>query len=202
MTDEQDLYVTFAEKPGHFFGQFKKMSDELDKMTNELDKVYSSVSFPTLLYADVKSHLLEYAVLKWDELQTHYRVRITKEMVNDAVVLFIDYGNSIRISRSKILAPLDCLTLFRQAPLGIHCQLENDVSMSIPEWKNLVGGKYTKVKIGKYADGICYVTFANDPCNHEFSKILFPTVGPKMNNFEMESGKLEPNKLLNQKILT
>lgn len=197
MTEEQDLYVTFTEKPGYFFGQFKKMFHELDKMTNELDKVYSSVSFPPLLYADVKSHLWEYGVLKWDEFQMYYRVRVTKELVNDAEVLFIDYGNSIRISRSKILAPLECLTLFRQPPFGIHCQLENDVTVSITEWRNLIVEKLTKVKIGKCTDSICYVTFTNDPCNDEIAKILFPTVVSKTN--DLESGKLLLNMLLNKK---
>lgn len=72
---------------------------DLNDMFAELTMAYSTDPNPPLLYADVISHLWHYAVIHWDEDNKFYQIRVIKELVNDAEVQFIDYGNSLLIQR-------------------------------------------------------------------------------------------------------
>ncbi|EFX61894.1 hypothetical protein DAPPUDRAFT_271558 [Daphnia pulex] len=84
---EENLFVTFSEKPGSFFGKLEKMLVEAkDEMATELFKVYSSLPYPPFLYVDDLSRLGHYGVLQWNEGQNYNsfrRVLITSELAND-----------------------------------------------------------------------------------------------------------------------
>ncbi len=148
-------------------------------MVAELTMAYSTYPSPPLLYADVKSHLGHFGVIHWDEDKKFYRICVTKELVNDAEVRFIDYGNSLLIPRCKIFAPLEGLTCFRNPPYGIHCKIEGGVMQSIPNWRTLLFEKQIKVKIGSLVDGIYSVTLTDDSCNNDIAKAISSANHPK-----------------------
>lgn len=156
-------------------------------MTAELMVAYSSDPNPPLLYADVKSHLGHFGVVHWDEDKNFYRIRVNQELVNDAEVRFIDYGNCLQIARCKILAPLEGLTCFRHPPFGIYCKIDGDVMLSNIEWGELIFEKSIKVKIGSCVDGIYSVTLTDDPCNKEIVKAISSKISPVCN---LKSGEL------------
>lgn len=193
---EESLFVSYTEKPGYFFGQLEKirLPDSktafgikcLTDMADELSKAYASEPSPPLLYVDTKSRLGHHGVVLWDVDQVYYRVRVTKELLNEAEVEFIDYGNSIWLPRGRILAPLGNLTSLRQPPLGVHCQLNGDVSLSVSKWTHLIMDKWIRVKMGNCMEEVYTVTFTSDPCNREIVKILTASVAPKLE----EDGKL------------
>uniref|UniRef100_A0A0P6EK20 Tudor domain-containing protein n=1 Tax=Daphnia magna TaxID=35525 RepID=A0A0P6EK20_9CRUS len=179
---EESLCVITPEEPGCFFGQFEKIPvDSLNEMVSELTAAYSTNSNAPLLYADVRSHLGHYGVVLWEEDNNFYRIQITKEMVNDAEIHFIDYGNFLQVPRCKILAPLDGLARFRCPPFGIHCRLEGDVTLSASEWKEAILDKSVMVTVGKCENGIYSVTLTNDPCNCEIIKMVTKKVAPTCN---------------------
>ena len=86
---EEDLFVTYVGSPGKFFGQFERREiTELEGLKNELHSTYSScisgqVSQIPLLYADAKSHIGDYAVIKWSSNGHFYRVQVVNEFAND-----------------------------------------------------------------------------------------------------------------------
>ncbi|KAI9557952.1 hypothetical protein GHT06_014704 [Daphnia sinensis] len=179
---KEKLCVITPEEPGCFFGQFEKIPvDSLNEMVSELTTVYSSNPNSPLLYADVRSHLGHYGVVLWEEDNNFYRIQITKEMVNDAEIHFIDYGSFLQVPRCKILAPLEGLTRFRLPPFGIHCKLEGDVALSASEWKDAILNKLVVVSVGKCENGIYSVTLTNDPCNCEIAKIVSKKAAPTSN---------------------
>ncbi len=49
----------------------------------------------SLLCADVKNHLKHFGLVYWDEDKNLDRIRVTKELVNNAEVQLIGYGNSL-----------------------------------------------------------------------------------------------------------
>lgn len=86
---EENLFVTYVDSPGKFFGQFERRPvTELEALKNELQSTYSSCipgqpSQVQLLYADVKSHIGDYAVIKWSFDGHFYRVQVVEEFAND-----------------------------------------------------------------------------------------------------------------------
>lgn len=88
--DEENLFVTYAGPPGQFFGQFERRPvSELEALKNELRSAYSSCGIPgeilqvPLLYSDLKSHVGDYAVIRWTADKLLYRVKIINEYGND-----------------------------------------------------------------------------------------------------------------------
>lgn len=88
---EEELFVTYVGSPGKFFGQFETREvSELEAMKRELNSTYSTCDpgswnvphFP-LLYADAKSHIGEYAVIKWSTDGHFYRVQVENEFAID-----------------------------------------------------------------------------------------------------------------------
>ncbi len=147
-------------------------------MAAELMEAYSNPN-PPLLYADFQSHLGQYGVLHWGVDNKFYRICVTKEHLNMAEVHFIDYGNYLRIQQCEILAPLESLTGFNQPPYGIHCMLEDRVTLSFPEWSDLILEQSIEVKIGKCVDEIYSVTLTNHPFNKKIVKAIFPIIPSK-----------------------
>lgn len=199
---EEILYVSYTEKPGYFFGQLEKISlpdsktelgtNSLNEMAIELSNAYSSETSPPHLYVDIESRLGHHGVVLWDLDQLYYRVRVTKELPNDVEVQFIDYGNSVCMPRSKILAPLGNLTRFRQPPYGVHCQLDLNVTLAVSKWNHLIRDKWIQVKMGPCIEGVYSVTFTNDPCNTEIVKILMGNASSKfVENVKTTSSKIE-----------
>ena len=176
MASEEILWVTHAEELGCFYGQLAKLPDAyLDAMTTELKNAYSSHPNPPLLYADVKSHLGHLGVHQWDEDKTFYRVRVINELVNEVEIRFVDFGNTIRILRSAILAPLESLTRFRSAPFGIRCRLEGNLQALNAKWPDIITQKpKLQVKIGKCDDGVYSVTLSNTTINADIIEHVTP----------------------------
>ena len=80
-----------------------------------------------------------------------------------AEVHFIDYGNYLRKQQCEIQATLESLTCFNQPPYGIHCMLEDRMTLSFPEWRDLILEQSIEVKIGKCVDENYSVTLTNHP---------------------------------------
>jgi tudor domain-containing protein 1/4/6/7 len=139
-------------------------------MASELKLAYSSDS-NIILYADAKSHLGHYGVVQWDADENFYRIRVVEEFVNDAKVLFVDYGSYEEIPKCDIFAVFESLTCFCKSPFGIRCKID-DVTLPLADWSKLILEKKIKVKIGKCVDGIFYVTLAEDPCNNFIAKVI------------------------------
>ncbi len=175
--------MVLPEEPGCFFGQLEKYPiQKLEVITSEISKLYSDNPNPPLLYADVKSHLGHVGIHQSAQDNRFYRVRIAKEMVHDSEIFFVDYGNSLRVPRCKILAPLDSLSQFEHPPFGIRCRLVDDVTLSVAKWNAAIQDKSIRVKIGKCVDGIYSVSFTEHPCNKDIAKILETKVPLKSTN--------------------
>lgn len=83
------MFVTWAGKPGHFFGQLVKRPEiELREMEKELVSVYGDpgVQLP-LLYAVTQSQIGEYGIIRWSD-GNFYRVQVIEELTtaNNAVI--------------------------------------------------------------------------------------------------------------------
>ena len=173
---EESLFVSDAGTSGYFFGQLEEIRlqnsqtgyglKDLTDLTNELKNAYSTQANPPLLYAGSESRLGHHGVVIWEEDSVYYRIRIIKEMANEVEILFIDFGNTIFISRNKILSPIKSLTRFCHPPYGIHCKLEEGMSVPSQKWKHLIAGRWIKVKIGRCVEGIYPVTFTSDLSNN------------------------------------
>ncbi|KAK4011675.1 hypothetical protein OUZ56_020794 [Daphnia magna] len=169
--DEENLFVTYAGPPGQFFGQFERRPvSELEALKNELRSAYSSCGIPgeilqvPLLYSDLKSHVGDYAVIRWTADKLLYRVKIINEYGNDVSVSFVDYGNNIKISRQEIWAPVKSLKLFSIQPFGIYCFVSG-IKVPENEWALQVSDKSVRVKIGQPINGVYPATFDNPIIN-------------------------------------
>lgn len=87
---EENLFVTYAGPRGHFFGQFERRPEnDLEALKNELQSAYSSCGVPgqtpqvPLLYSDLKSHVGDYAVIRWSADKLLYRVKVINEYGNE-----------------------------------------------------------------------------------------------------------------------
>ncbi len=136
-------------------------------MAVELMLAYSSDSNP-LLYADGESHLGHYGVVYWDEEKEFFRIRVIEEFVNDAQVIFVDYGFYEKMPRCKIFSPLESLTCFRKSPFGIYCKVD-DVSLSFDDWSELICRKEVKVKMGKCVNEVYPVTLTEISAGEVYS---------------------------------
>ena len=166
------MFVTSTFSSGKFFGQLEKRSLlELNSVLTELVEVYSNEPAPPLLYADVRSHLGDFAVIKWSADSNYYRVKINEEFAHDAMVNFIDYGNSVKVSRCEVLAPVNVLKNFTCPPFGITCQIEG-VTITRYEWADLINDKSVHVKIGNCVGDVYQVTLTNLSCNKSINDIL------------------------------
>jgi hypothetical protein len=179
LASDEKLNVIVAQEHGSFFGQLDKIPvKDLDDMASELMLAYSSDSNPPLLYADAKSHLGHYGVVHWDEDDKFYRIRVIEEFVNDAQVLFVDFGYCVKIPRCKIFAPLESLTCFRKSPFGIRCKID-DVTLPLADWSKLVFEKKIIVKIGKCSNEVYSVTLTGDLRNKEIANAISSMTSPK-----------------------
>ncbi|XP_057380222.1 uncharacterized protein LOC130702570 isoform X2 [Daphnia carinata] len=175
--DEENLFVTYAGPPGQFFGQFERRPvSELEALKNELRSAYSSCGIPgqiaqvPLLYSDLKSHVGDYAVIRWATDKLLYRVKVINEYGNDVSVSFVDYGNSIKISRQEIWAPMKSLELFSIQPFGIYCCVSG-IKVPENEWKLQVSDKSVRVKLGQPINGVYPATFDN-PITNDINRPL------------------------------
>ncbi|EFX87066.1 hypothetical protein DAPPUDRAFT_312582 [Daphnia pulex] len=169
---EESLFVSVAGTSGYFFGQLEEIRlpnsrtgfglKDLNDMADELKNAYSTQANPPLLYAGSESRLGHHGVVIWEEDGVYYRVRVTKEMENEVEILFIDFGNTIVVPRNTILSPIKSLTRFCHPPYGIHCKLEEGVTLPSQKWKHLIVDRWIKVKIGRCVEGIYSVTFTSD----------------------------------------
>lgn len=115
------------------------------------------------------------------------RVRVTHEMINVVTVLLIDCGNTIEVKIQTILAPNQSLTGFCHPSYGIHCKLEEDVTLHSSKWKHVIVGEWIRVKIGRCDNGVHSVEFTSGGCNRNIvAKIRNAVLGQKAT----ENGKL------------
>ena len=154
--------------------------DGLNQIQAELLKVYGSLNDPPLLYADVKSHHGDFAIIKWTEDDQYYRVQIHEEFVNEAEVWFVDYGNVLKVLKREVLAPVTALSLFAKPTFGICCQLPTSVIVASPEkWEASLMDQSIHVRINDCKNDLYFVTFTNNPLNKRLPDVLniIPPVG-------------------------
>ena len=145
--------------------------EDLNKIQGELVKVYGSVNDPPLLYADVNSHVGDFAVIKFSEDGQYYRVKIHEEFVNEAEVWFVDYGNVLKVPKREVLAPVSALSLFDQPTFGIYCQLSSTVGC--PEkWEAALADQPIHVRINDCKNDLYFVTFTQNPLNNRIVSAL------------------------------
>lgn len=125
----------------------------------------------------MKSHIGHCGVIKWAEDERYYRIRIRKEFVNEAEILFVDYGNTTLVPRRDVLAPVGVLAQFLAQPtFGIHCVLKDSSAIRVLnkiEWENLVLDKTICIKIEeRNCDGIYSVALTDDPINKAVAAVL------------------------------
>ena len=137
----------------------------MNQIQAELLKVYGSLNDPPLLYADVNSHIGDFAVIKWSEDEQFYRVKIQEEFANETEVYFVDYGNVLKVPRREVLAPVSALSLFAKPPFGIYCQLPTSVVLSPEKLEALLVDQSIHVKITEFKNDVYSVTVTNNPLN-------------------------------------
>jgi hypothetical protein len=157
---------------GRFFGQLERLSiDDLHQIQVELAKVYGSLNDPPLLYADVNSHVGDFAVIKWSEDGQYYRVKIQEEFVIECEVCFVDYGNILKVSKREVLAPVGALSLFAKPAFGIYCQLPTSVVLSPERFEALMVDQPVHVKVTEFKNDVYFVTLTNDPTNDRLAAL-------------------------------
>lgn len=92
---------------------------------------------------------------------------------------FIDYGNSIRVPRRELWAPVKGLKLFCQPPFGIQC-LVAGVNITADQWEKSLAEKSIVVKLKPGIDGVYPAILANN---------IFDV---KLNNVKKVSSCLSP----------
>jgi len=123
------------------------------------------------MYADVNSHVGDFAVIKFSEDGQYYRVKIHKEFVNEAEVWFVDYGNVLKVPKRKVLAPVGALSLFAKPTFGIFCQLSTAVA-SPEKWEASLLDRSVHVRINDCKNDLYFVTFTNNPLNNRIVNAL------------------------------
>jgi len=126
--------------------------------------VYGSLNDPPLLYADVNSHVGDFAVIKFSEDGQYYRVKIHEEFVNEAEVWFVDYGNVLKVLKREVLAPVSALSLFAKPTFGIYCQLSTAVA-SPEKWEASLLDRSIHVRINDCKNDLYFVTFIHNSLN-------------------------------------
>ncbi|EFX63588.1 hypothetical protein DAPPUDRAFT_119089 [Daphnia pulex] len=172
---EETLYVWDAGTSGNFFGPLKKIKEpnsmveyrlkNLHDLAHELEKAYSTQTNPPFYIPD--------AELNWDIME----LSCGKKTVS---LLLIDCGNTIEVEIQTILAPNKSLTGFCHPPYGIHCKLEEDVTLHSSKWKHFIVGEWIRVKIRRCDNGVYSVAFTSDGCNRNIvAKIRNAVLGQK-----------------------
>ncbi|KAK2725157.1 hypothetical protein QYM36_001568 [Artemia franciscana] len=156
-----------------FFGQLERFSNEnLDNMQCELLDVYKALTNPPLLYADVKSHIGDCAVVRFPEDNAYYRAKVLKEIAQDVEVMFIDYGNFLTVDRSEVFSPVS-MKYWNQKPFGHLFQFDADVPIiTCDELSPLLVDKSVELQIVKQDENIAICVFSEDPKNQPIASML------------------------------
>jgi len=125
---------------------------------------------PPLLYADVNSHVGDFAVIKFSEDGQFYRVKIHEEFVNEAEVWFVDYGNVLKVPKREVLAPVSALSLFAKPTFGIYCQLST-AAASPEKWEPLLVDQSIHVEITDCKNDLYLVAIINNPLNKRHADV-------------------------------
>lgn len=125
---------------------------------------YAREKYQPQLYADVKSHVGQFGVIKLPNEPQYHRIKILQELANDAEILLIDDGSRMTVSRGDVLAPLSNLTTFLLPPFGIECKVDN-VPLSDTEWSSVLENQPVHVLIEDRENGFYKVSFTDNPCN-------------------------------------
>jgi Tudor domain len=144
--------------------------DDLNQIQAELLKVYGSVNVRRCPYADVNSHVGDFAVIKWSEDGQYYRVKIHEEFVNETEVCFVDYGNVLKVPRREVLAPVSALSLFAKPAFGIYCQLST-AAASPEKWEPLLVDQSIHVEITDCKNDLYLVAIINNPLNKRHADV-------------------------------
>lgn len=76
-------------------------------------------------------------------------------------VIFIDYGNVIKVHRKEVLAPVKSLTHFDQEPFGVSCFVSG-VKLNPKEWDEFISEKSVRVRLGPASNDIHPAIFQSD----------------------------------------
>ena len=87
-----------------------------------------------------------YGVVRYND-GMFYRVYISQELSSGIEVVFVDFGNSLIVSRNEIYAPVPGLREFVQPPFGIRCS-SPELLLSRPELSKILVGETIQVEIG------------------------------------------------------
>lgn len=180
------VYISHTDSVASFWCQMAKSSDQLDDIMAKLEEHCVSGteigSFPTDMACGAK----------FSEDGHWYRAKVSAAYPDSVEVLFVDYGNTEKVTVSDICLLID--ELVSVPPLAVQCELENASKASnqlTAKFTELVEDKELKACVKDFQDDIAVVSLEL-PTGESMGQLL--ELGPPHSGSEAskpESGRAE-----------
>ncbi|XP_052774771.1 uncharacterized protein LOC128213245 isoform X2 [Mya arenaria] len=158
--DMVDVYVVFTTSPDQFYCQVIKNCPSLEGLMEEMNTYYNGLGDTEMVLPNVEVGAP--CAAKFTEDNMWYRAEITTPGQSEVEVLFVDYGNSQKITTSKLkqLKP-EFMKLETQ---GLRCALDGIRSAdkswtdkAIEDFEDLTIDKHLVAKVVGKSGGLCYM---------------------------------------------